>query len=168
MTTPGGPAYDLLLVAHVTTAVVGFGSVGLTGVEAWRARLGPGGPGAGPAQRFFRPGPDLVGRTLYAVPVLGLVLLGLSHGTYRPGDPFVVVGLMLWVCGVGLAEGVVWPGGRRIAEAFVEVAASRSSPTTGEPGPVEWPVAVCRRVALAAAGMAGIFWGATVVMFLKP
>lgn len=152
----GGPAFDLLLVAHVAVAVIGFGSIALTGGLAWRGRHGPDGPAAATLRRFFTGRTDVVGRTVYLVPVLGVVLLALSHGTYGPGDTFVLAGAALWVGGVAVAESVVWPGARRIGVALA-----------APPG-TAWPGSVCRRVAAAALADTAVLVAASWVMFAKP
>jgi hypothetical protein len=152
---PTGPAYSILLVAHVLCAVVGFGAVGLTGVQAWRARRGPDAPGAEAVRRYFRPGVNWAARLVYAVPVLGFVLLATSHGAYDAGDTWVIAGLVVWLAAAGGAELVVWPGERRIQQ--------------GVAGDWDRHLArTCVRVTAAAAGLAVCFVVATVLMVGKP
>ncbi|MGH9075497.1 MAG: hypothetical protein ACRDZQ_15475, partial [Acidimicrobiales bacterium] len=107
-----GTIYQVVLAAHVLCAVVGFGSILVTGGYAHLARPragAPGGPGSpGPARRYFRPGTNWASRLIFAVPVLGLVLAGLGGG----GDLHQVwlwVGSGLWVATAGLATAVLWP-----------------------------------------------------------
>src|SRR5580698_10081990 len=117
---PTGALYTILLMLHVLCAVVGFGTMVVTGVEAARARRGPSGPGAEGVRRYFRPGVNWAGRALYGVPVFGFSLVEASDGVLRSGDGFVVVGLMVWLVATLLAELVVWPGERRIQVELAE------------------------------------------------
>jgi hypothetical protein len=117
-TAPTGPAYSVVLIAHVLCAVVGFGAIGLTGAQAWRARLGPDAPSAESVRRYFRPGTNWAARLLYGVPVFGFVLLAMSKGAFDARDAWVTAGLLIWLTAALTAEMVVWPGERAIQEAL--------------------------------------------------
>jgi hypothetical protein len=156
---PTGALYSVLLVLHVVCAVVGFGAVVLTGVQAGRARRGPSAPGADSVRRYFRPGVNWVGRSIYGVPVLGFASIAASGGAWRVGDGFVISGLVLWLASAVAAELVAWPGERRI-----QVMVSSG---WDDGGAVELD-RECRRVAAAAALLAGLFVIAVVVMVARP
>ena len=89
-----GAAYDLVLLAHVLTALVGFGAVAVAGLTPWCC------PGGGrPAmsiRRYYRPGVNWAGRILFGVPVLGAILLVMSHGAWSWTTGWVTFGLLLW------------------------------------------------------------------------
>lgn len=157
---PTGALYTILLMLHVLCAVVGFGTVVVTGVQAGRARRGPSARGADGVRRYFRPGVNWAGRALYGVPVFGFGLIAASDGAFASGDGFVVVGLVVWLAAALLAEVVVWPGERRIQ---VEV--------TGRWGEADGAGVLdrdCRQVGGAAAVLAILFMAATVIMIGKP
>lgn len=156
---PTGPAYSLVLLLHVVSAVVGFGSLTAAGVFARRARRGPDSPGADGVRRYFRPGPNLAGRTLYLVPVLGFALVGLSRGALSAGDGFVLGGLALWAAAAAIAEAVVWPGERRIRDALAAGTWPGDDPALG---------ACCARVARAVAVLDAVFVVAVVIMITQP
>jgi uncharacterized membrane protein len=157
---PTGALYSTLLLLHVLSAVVGFGTVVATGVQAARARRGPSAPGADGVRRYFRPGVNWAGRALYGVPVFGFGLIAASDRVFRAGDGFVVVGLVLWLVAAVLAEVVVWPGERRIQIELTQ----RWGETHGAPA-LERD---CRQVSAAAVGLAALFVAATVIMVGKP
>ena len=157
---PEGPGYSVLLVLHVAVAVVGFGTVAATGVQAARARRGPGQPGADGLRRYFRPGVNWAGRTLYLVPVLGFGLLADSSGAFDLGDAWVVAGLAVWVVAAVLAEVLVWPGERRLQTLVTE--------RWDDPGARQALEEQCRRIAVTSAVLAGLFVAAVVVMVAKP
>jgi uncharacterized membrane protein len=163
---PTGPAYSIVLIAHVLCALAGLGTVAITGIQAWRARLGPDGPRGEAVRRYFRPGTNWAGRLLYGVPVFGFVLLALSNGAYDPGDGWVVAGLLIWLAAAALVELVIWPGERTIQRALAAPAVAPPAAPASAPG--DELERTCRRVALAAAALTAGFVGAAVLMVGKP
>jgi hypothetical protein len=154
---PNGAGYSLLLVAHVAFAVVGFAALGVTGVQAARARGGPGSAGAESVRRYFRPGTNWVARTLYLVPLFGFALVAASHGAFAVSDGFVLAGLVLWAVAALAAELLVWPAERRIQRA-IDDGWSGDRSFRGD----------CTKVAVAASGLAAVFVAAVVLMVSKP
>jgi hypothetical protein len=177
---PTGAVYSILLLLHVGCAVVGFGALSMTGIQARRARRGPAGARADGVRRYFRPGLNLVARALYGVPVFGFALISTSHGAFSAGDGFVLAGLGLWAAAALVAEFAVWPAERRIQE--VVTARWTTGPEesgTGEWGPGESPDPPttgddprfdldCRRLVGAAALLAVVFLVAVVLMVAQP
>ncbi len=165
---PTGVLYTSLLLLHVLCAVVGFGTVVVTGVQAARARRGSSVPGAEGVQRYFRPGVNWAGRALYGVPVFGFCLIGASQGAFGAADGFVVIGLALWLTAALVAEAVVWPGERRIQVQLPEIWAQGENGFPGVHGAAAALDRECRRVAVSAAALAVLFVAATVIMVGKP
>ncbi len=166
--SPGVPTsagYTLLLLVHVAAAVVGFGSLLLTGVFAARAIKGPSGSGAQSVRRYFRPGVNWAGRTLYLVPVFGFALLGDSKGVFDSSDGFVVAGLGLWLTAAVVAEAVVWPAERRIQGVVSDEDAWRTGEAETE---AKAFLRDCRRVLFASSLLGAVFVIAVVVMVGKP
>jgi hypothetical protein len=162
---PTGAVYSILLLLHVGLAVVGFGAVAMTGVQARRAGRGPAGDKADGVRRFFRPGINWAARALYGVPVLGFALISASQGAFSANDSFVVAGLGLWAAATVVAEFVVWPGERRIQEV---VSGRWREGASDEGGGGERFESDCRRVAAASAVLSGIFLAAVVLMVARP
>jgi hypothetical protein len=154
--TPTGAAFDVVLLLHIGCVVVALGSLLVTGTQAWRARGGPAARGSESVARYFRPGVNWPGRALYAVLVLGFVLVAMSRGAYDLRDAFVQVGLVLWIVGVALAELVVWPSERTL---------QRMVSGTWERSPT---LKIATRVAISAWGTCAVVLVAIVVMFQKP
>jgi uncharacterized membrane protein len=157
---PTGAGYSVLLLLHVACAVVGFGAVAVTGVQARRARRGPGGAGADGVRRYFRPGVNWAARALYGVPVFGVGLISASDGAFSGGDGFVVIGLGLWALAAVAAEVVLWPGERRI-----QAVVSGGWDEAASDGRFD---AQCRRVSAAAGALTAVFLAAFVVMVAQP
>jgi uncharacterized membrane protein len=157
---PQNPGYSVLLVLHVAAAVVGFGALATTGVQAARARRGPAQSGADNLRRYFRPGVNWAGRTLYAVPLLGLGLVADSQGAFDVGDGWIVAGLALWLVALVLAELLAWPGERRVQQLVTE--------RWDDPAAAGALDRECRRLAATSAVLVAVFLAAVVVMVGKP
>ena len=157
---PTGALYSVLLVLHVAAAVVGFGALAMTGVQAGRALRGPQQPGAEGVRRYFRPGVNWAGRALYAVPVLGFALVADSARSVDVGDGFVLAGLVLWGVAAAVAEAVVWPAERRIQV----VVTTRWADATARPA----LAGDCARVRAWTSLLDVVFVAAVVVMVAKP
>lgn len=157
---PEGPGYSVLLVAHVAAAVVGFGALATTGMQAARARRGPGAPGAEGVRRYFQPGVNWPARILYAVPVLGFALAADSNGAVAIDDGWVVAGVLLWLAAAVVAEVVVWPGERRLQAMVSEHWDDQAKRSELD--------RTCRQVAAASVALVGVFLAAVVLMVAKP
>jgi hypothetical protein len=110
-----GPGYDLLVVLHALSAVVGFGAVGVTGVYAASARSAPNPSRDAKLVRYFRPGTNWAERTMVMTPVLGAIVLAVGdHPAASQAWPWA--GLGCGVGGAGAATGWCWPAERRIQD----------------------------------------------------
>lgn len=167
--------YDIVLLAHILAVIASFGVVVVAG--AYALALSRPGPMADSVARYYRPGINWAGRVLFAVPVLGLVLMAMSHGDWTFSDAWILIGIVLWVIAASLAEMALWPSERRLQE-LVSSGASVGGPdgipknTTSEPGtglmsPVELR-ALCWRTTAISAVVAAILVAGCVVMVSKP
>jgi uncharacterized membrane protein len=107
-----GPAYDIVLLVHILTAFIGFGAVAAAGVNALLLRRS--GTPSDTVLRYYRPGTNWAGRVLFAVPVLGVVLVEMSHGSFGYGDSWIMIGFILWVVAAMASEMVLWPAERQL------------------------------------------------------
>jgi uncharacterized membrane protein len=157
--TPTGAVFDIVLLLHVACATVGLGTVVVSGVQAGRL-LAAGGAGPSPTLvAYFAPGVNWVGRVLYAVPLLGLALLGLSQGAYGLDDGWVQWGLGLWVVAILCAEGLLWPAERRIQSKLEAHGADPAAPELRR---------ACRTTCLAAGWLVAVLILAIVLMVARP
>jgi hypothetical protein len=120
---PDGPAFDVVLILHVGCVVVGLTTTVASALTAARLRtlLRTAAPFPDALRRYFRPGVNWAGRTIYGIPVFGFGLLALSHGAYALRDGWVTGGLTVFVGVVLIAEGVLWPAERRLQVSLVAV-----------------------------------------------
>lgn len=124
--------FDVVLLCHVVAAVVALGTVVATLVAAARVRAAHQGTVAAGVVRYFSPGTNWAGRSLYAVPLLGVALVAMSKGADSFDDTWVQLGFGLWVAATVLAEGILWPAERRL-QAGLRDAALRASATSAAP-----------------------------------
>ena len=168
---PSGAAYDVVLLLHVACVVVGIVTIATAAATARRlGRLvGTASPLPEHLRRYFRPGVNWAGRTIYGIPVFGFALLGMSHGAYALTDAWVLSGLALFVALALLAEGVLWPAERRLQHAVTAAGASAAGP---EPAPsptrTEITTADAARMERAASGALVLLVAATVLMIAQP
>ena len=129
---PDGAAFDVVLLLHVACVVVGLVTTGTAAATASRLRrlAGTGAALPDPLRRYFRPGVNWAGRTIYGIPVFGFALLAMSQGAYSLRQGWVFGGLAIFAVLALLGEGVLWPAERRLQ---MLVASVTNGP--GGPGP---------------------------------
>jgi len=129
---PAGAAFDVVLLLHVACAVAGLVTTLAAAATATRLRrlLRASAPLPDPLRRYFRPGVNWAGRTVYGIPVFGFALLAMSRGAYALGDGWVLGGLALFVALAFVAEAVLWPAERRLQAAVGQVGAGVAPPRT--------------------------------------
>jgi hypothetical protein len=120
---PDGPAFDVVLILHVGCVVVGLTTTVASALSAGRLRtlLRTAMPLPEAVRRYFRPGVNWAGRTIYGIPILGFALLALGHGSFALADGWIMGGLAIFVGVVLLAEGVLWPAERRLQVSLAAV-----------------------------------------------
>jgi hypothetical protein len=147
-------AYDIVLLAHILTALVGFGAVMVAG--GFALILSRSGPGSEAVRRYYRPGVNWAGRVLFLVPVFGVALVAMSHGQWSFSDGWVAVGFGLWAVVAFGAEMALWPAERRLQSAVAAGAPTASVRAS------------CYGVAAMAAVAFGVLVAASTVMVAKP
>jgi hypothetical protein len=159
-----GPAYDLLLVAHVFVGLVGFGAIAIAGVAAATARQSGDPSNDASVRRFFKPGPDWPARLILLVPVLGLALL---YGGDRSGagTAWPWIGLCIWVVAVGIASAICWPAERAAQTTLGELS---GAPAEDSAALVAQFRTSCRQMELATGAISVCFVAAVVVMIIQP
>jgi hypothetical protein len=146
--------YDVVLLAHVLSALIGLGAVivaGGCGLALLRS-----GPGSEALRRYYRPGTNWAGRIIDLVPIFGFVLIGLSKGAWSVSDAWISAGLLLWAVAAGVGELALWPAERRLQQAVGDPDSSRDVRSD------------CITVVIAASAIGVVVIVATVVMVAKP
>jgi hypothetical protein len=145
---PDGPAFDLVLILHVGCVVVGLVTLvaSLSTAIRLRSLLRRASPFPDALVRYFRPGVNWAGRTVYGIPLFGFLLLALSHRAYGLRQGWVMSGLVIVVAVVVVAEGILWPAERRLQ-------VSLAAPFDGD-SPVEASIGRDTRAMARSAGVA--------------
>jgi hypothetical protein len=150
----GSAAYDLVLLAHVLSALVGFGAVVVAGLFA--LAFDRSDPPTEAVRRYYRPGVNWAGRVIFLVPVFGAALIAMSHGDWSYTDHWVAIGLSLWGVAAVVAEVALWPAERRLQAAVADPTSATDLRSQ------------CLRVAFIAAFLFIVLVVASVVMVAKP
>ena len=159
------PVYDLLVVLHVLSAVIGFGSVGVSGAYAARGRSS-----ANPRQdatlvRYFHPGTNWAERTLLVTPVLGAIVL-FAGDRSAASEIWPWIGLGAWTCAAAMATAWCWPAERRI-QAWLSGGPAGLADAGGPAGLADFRKA-CRAVQWGASAISICFVVAVVFMVGQP
>jgi uncharacterized membrane protein len=168
---PSGAAFDVVLLLHVACVVVGIVTVATAAATARRlARLTrTAAPLPDALRRYFRPGVNWAGRTIYGIPVFGFALIGMSQGVYAITDTWVLLGLVLFVALALLAVCVLWPAERRLQRAVASDRPGAAGPdAVGATALTEAATAHAARMEWAASGALILLVAATVLMIAQP
>ena len=170
-------AYDLVLLAHVLSALAGLVAVVAAGGFALvlRAALRRDGPLPEALVRYYRPGVNWVGRVLFAVPVFGAALIAMSGGGWSWSDTWVSLGMGIWAVVAVAAEAVLWPGERHLQD----VVTARSGVPSADradgaasahdgPGPTPDDGARCLQAGLVGLGLGVALVAVGFMMVAKP
>jgi hypothetical protein len=162
-----GPGYDALVAAHVLSAVVGFGAIGVTGAFAAACRTADNPRSSAALVRYFRPGTNWAARALLLTPVLGLIVL-FAGDRSASGEPWPWIGLGLWTVAAGLATGSCWPAERRIQSFMAGPPRPLAEETDVPVAEIDSLRRSCRRVERSAATISLLFVAAVFVMLVQP
>jgi hypothetical protein len=107
---PRSVIFDVMLIAHVAVVVVSlvvFATMYAAAMSIGRASEGASWPDS--ARRYFFSPREVAGRTIYLIPLTGLLLLASSQHRFGFGDGFVGIGIAAWLTMVVVAEVLVFP-----------------------------------------------------------
>jgi hypothetical protein len=129
--------YKLVLMLHILTAIIGFGAVFLNGIYGQQAKSRRGSEGLAISQANF-----LVSKVgeyfIYAVFVLGVLLVVLSDDVWDFSDSWIIGAIVLYALGLGLSHGLQQPNVRRmiaLQEQLVAMGPPPASAAGGSPPP---------------------------------
>ncbi|MGD0944546.1 MAG: DUF2269 family protein [Acidimicrobiales bacterium] len=158
-----GPGYDLLVVLHALSAVLGFGAVGVTGTYATRARSVREPRKEPRLRRYFHPSTNWAERSLLLTPVLGAVALWTGDRS-AVSQAWPWIGLGCWVLAAAIATAWCWPAERRIQTWL----ADSGDPDESASGELAQFQDACRALQWGASAMSVCFLAAVVVMIGQP
>lgn len=126
--------YKIVLILHILVAIVGIGTVMLNGLYGAESKKRPGPGGLAIAQANYRV--SMVAEIfIYAILVLGLILVWLSDGQWTFSQTWVWLSIVVFVVSLGVSHGVLLPRVRRMNALGEELAAGGPPPAGAPAGP---------------------------------
>jgi uncharacterized membrane protein len=127
--------YKLLLVLHISCVVVGFGGVALNGLYGARAKRSGGREGLAISETNFWVSSKVAEPAIYAVFVLGLLLVWASDGVWGFDDKWIGISMLLYIVGIALSHALLRPAVKRMNALQGELATAGTAPSAGGPPP---------------------------------
>jgi uncharacterized membrane protein len=162
----GDDSYDLVLLLHILAAIIGFGAVFLNALYGAQVRARRGSEGLAILQANF-----LVSKVaeyfIYAVFVLGFVLVLMSDDVWSFGDTWVWLSMLLYIVGLGLSHGILQPSVRRMI-ALMEEMETAGPPAAGPPPQAAEMEEIGKRVGVTGAALNILLVVILYVMVFKP
>jgi uncharacterized membrane protein len=161
-----GNLYKIVLVLHIMAAIVGFGAVFLNGVYAAQAKKRQGPTGRAVIEANYAV--TQVGEKLiYAVPVLGILLVLASDEAWSFSDTWIWLSMALYVVGIAVSHAVLIPGAKKIMALMVEI--ESGPPPAGGPPPQAAEIEALGKRQAAAGGFLNVLLVVLVgLMVFKP
>jgi uncharacterized membrane protein len=127
--------YKFLLVLHLVAVVVGFGGVVLNGLYGARAKRAGGREGLAISETNFWITERVAEPAIYAVFVLGLLLIWASDGQWEFDQKWISFSMLLYIIGIALSHAVMRPALKRMNALQAELAAAGPAPGAAGPPP---------------------------------
>ena len=123
--------YNVLLVLHILTAIIGLGAVMLNGLYASQALRRPGPAGRAVSEANYAV--SSIGEYfIYAIPVFGILLVLASHHAWKFSQTWIWLSLLLYVFAIGISHSILIPGHRKINALLADMEQG-PPPTAGPP-----------------------------------
>jgi uncharacterized membrane protein len=130
----GDDAYNVVLVLHILSVVVGIGAVILTGLYGAEAKKRPGPEGLAVAEANLRVS-TVAEWVIYTIPVFGIALVFMSEtGGVRVYDfdqTWIWLSIVVYVVALGISHSVVFPTAKRMNQLMRELVAMGPPPGAG-------------------------------------
>jgi uncharacterized membrane protein len=164
MGTGGGSgAYKFVLVLHLVTAIVGFGGTTIAGIFGAKAARRGGREGQAIAETTMDVTEHWAEWFIYAVPVLGIILIFLSEDVWEFSQAWISLSFLLYIVTLGIVHAVHLPNIRRMNALGAELAAG-GPPPGGGPPPQVAELERRGRLAGVLGGVLNVIW--VVIVFL--
>jgi hypothetical protein len=121
-----GP-YRVVLLLHILCAIVGFGGVTLNGVYAVASRKAIG-HGATAVVRANAKATKIAEVFIYAVPVLGFALIGMSGDVWSFGQTWAWLAVVLYAVALAISLGALLPAARQYERLVTQIEAGGRAP----------------------------------------
>jgi uncharacterized membrane protein len=109
----GETPYNVVLLLHILTAIVGFGAVFLNALYGRAAERRKGVEGLAIAEINYDVS-QMAGYFIYAVPVFGILLVLMSDEVFEFSQAWISLSFLLYIVGLGLSHGVLRPNVKKM------------------------------------------------------
>ncbi|MFN2607791.1 MAG: DUF2269 family protein [Acidimicrobiales bacterium] len=130
---PDSGAYKFVFVLHLLAVIIGFGSMSLASAYAARARRRGGREGLAVAEVVLDVFEHISQWFIYAVPVLGIILVLMSDDKIKFSQSWVGISLALYIVALVVLLVLHLPNVRRINAVAAQANAGGTAPAGGRP-----------------------------------
>jgi uncharacterized membrane protein len=121
-----GP-YRVVLLLHILSAIVGLGGVMLNGIYAVASRKAVG-KGALPLVQANLKATKIAELFIYAVPILGFALIGMSDDGWDFDQTWVWLSIVLYAIALAISIGLLMPSARQYERMVAEIETAGAAP----------------------------------------
>jgi uncharacterized membrane protein len=129
----GDTSYNVVLLLHILTAIVGFGAVFLNALYGRAAERRKGVEGLAIAEVNYDVS-LMAGYFIYAVPVFGILLVLMSDKFYEFSQVWISLSFVVYIVGLGLSHGVLRPNVKKMHALMRELVAMPPGSSTSPAG----------------------------------
>ncbi|MEO8693312.1 MAG: DUF2269 family protein [Acidimicrobiales bacterium] len=122
-----GP-YKVVLLLHILCAIVGLGGVMLNGIYAVASRKAVG-QGALVLVRANAKATKIAELFIYAVPIFGFALIGMSDDGWGFDQTWVWLSVVLYAIALAIAVGLLLPSSREYERVVAQIESTGAAPT---------------------------------------
>jgi hypothetical protein len=122
-----GP-YRVVLLLHILCAIVGLGGVMLNGIYATASRKAIG-QGALVLVRANAKATKIAEYFIYAVPVLGFALVGMSDDAWGFDQTWVWLSTVIYAVALAISIGLLLPSARQYERVVAQIESAGTAPT---------------------------------------
>jgi uncharacterized membrane protein len=119
--------YRVVLLLHVLSAIVGFGTVFLNALYGRAAERRKGTEGLAIAETTYDVS-QVATYFIYAVPIFGILLVLMSDEVIEFSEAWISLSFLLYLAGLGLSHGALRPNLRRMHALMRELVTSTPPP----------------------------------------
>jgi uncharacterized membrane protein len=130
----GGDFYNFLLVLHLMAVIAGFGPTLLAPAFGAEAKARRGKEGLAIAEATFSVLGNYAEKIIYAVPILGILLILTSDDAWKFSQAWISLSFLLYIAALGIVHAVHYKNLRRMNELMAELAGG-PPPGAGSGGP---------------------------------
>ncbi len=126
--------YKVMLVLHLLSVIIGFGTVFLAGVYGAKAKARQGEGGLAISEAAYDVNTNWAEWFIYAVPITGIILILVSDDVWKFSQEWISFSLLLYIVSLGIVHGAHLPNIRRMNALMGELVAG-PPPGQGGSGP---------------------------------